>query len=107
MSLIQFTKGAQIESLSTFSGYRQLHRREEDVTNWSAEGIFHYYTQDGSLPDDTTPHVVAFIADQAPLIIGLPTTSAVQAAIWLPPALPTPTNTKRKLQEGTIATKCH
>uniref|UniRef100_A0A8H7NMN6 Uncharacterized protein n=1 Tax=Bionectria ochroleuca TaxID=29856 RepID=A0A8H7NMN6_BIOOC len=64
------------------NGYRQLHRREGNGTNWSAEGIFHYFTEDGS-PDDTKPHVVAFVADEAPLADGLPSTSAVQAAIWL------------------------
>ncbi|CAG9986468.1 unnamed protein product [Clonostachys byssicola] len=65
------------------NGYRQLHRREGNGTNWSAEGIFHFWTDDGSRPDDETPHVVAFVADQAPLMDGLPSTSAVQTAIWL------------------------
>ncbi|KAK7212624.1 hypothetical protein V2G26_019802 [Clonostachys chloroleuca] len=64
------------------NGYRQLHRREENGTNWSAEAIFHYCTEDG-LPDETKPHVVAFVADEAPLVEGIPSTSAVQAAVWL------------------------
>ncbi|CAH0045036.1 unnamed protein product [Clonostachys solani] len=65
------------------NGYTQLHRREGNGTNWSAEGIFNYYTNDGAGPDETRPHVVAFVADQAPLKDGLPSTSAVQTAFWL------------------------
>ncbi|CAH0023469.1 unnamed protein product [Clonostachys rhizophaga] len=64
------------------NGYIQLQRREGNGTNWSAEAIFHFCTEDG-LPDDTRPHVVAFVADEAPLMEGIPSTSAVQAAMWL------------------------